>query len=189
VSVCDIYDEPGVFAFMLCARTFESYRYQTQPDARYLIWPLPCVSHDLEVNYSWNKTKSLGGWEAANQNPRTYRSGTGLSSRSSHRQTLRNHIIDRGRETVKYASDQDHEHSKSSYAWLTEFVTSAEVVTSVLTSAISGILNVAETLTDTPNVDDSVEKISPVRYKQWLDGHERVTVHVAELLKPCWNPS
>jgi len=66
--------------------------------------------------------------------------------------------INRCRETVDTVSAQDRESSKSSYPEAVVLVKSAVVVTSVPMSAISGILNVAETLTDTPMLEDAVEK-------------------------------
>ena len=65
---------------------------------------------------------------------------------------MRKEIINRDSDTVNSASDRDRKHGELSYAWLTEFVTSADVITSVPTLRISGIPGVDETLADTPNV-------------------------------------
>ena len=73
--------------------------------------------------------------------------------------TLRSHIRNGGCETVKSASDQDHENCKPSDPWLTELLNSVEVDTDVLTPPISGIPNSAET--ETPNDDDSAKKLAP----------------------------
>ena len=64
-----------------------------------------------------------------------------------------------------------------------------EVDTDALTPPISGIPNDAETETETPNDDDSAKKIGPVNSEQSLELYALVTLHEAELLKPCWNPS
>jgi len=61
-------------------------------------------------------------------------------------------------ETVDTVSSQDRESSKSSYPEAVVLVNSAVVVTSVPTSAISGISSEAETLIDTPILEDAVEK-------------------------------
>jgi len=66
--------------------------------------------------------------------------------------------INRCRETVDIVSAQDRESSKSSYPEAVVLVKSAVVVTSAPMSAISGISNLAETWTDTPMLEDAVEK-------------------------------
>ena len=86
-----------------------------------------------------------------------YRSGARASIRSIQHQLLRSHIRNGGCETVKSASDQDHENCKPSDPWLTELLNSVEVDTDVLMPPISGIPNSAETETETPNDDDSAK--------------------------------
>jgi len=106
--------------------------YQTQPEARYLTLPLPCVLHVVRLNEA-------------------------------------EHVLPSGAFNVSCCvAILETEVEKP---WLTELLNSVEVDTDVLMPPISGIPNSAETETETPNDDDFV------------------TVHEAELLKPCWNPS